>query len=179
MPPSTAPHNVPTPPSTTITSRTSVKFAVVTSGLAPPCTSRYTAPAAEARNPARTNAPSLYAYGLSPSTPTRRSFSRIACHTWPAREWTAHHPSAHAAASSPSAIQYTLRVLATPASDAGRMPAPSASPSSPPVKPNGFFITRIDRASANASVNHRERNVARAQRHGAEHERQREPDQGR
>ena len=66
-----------------------MKFAVVTSGVAPPIRSSQTTPPSTARNDARTNAISLNGYGLRPSTSTRGSFSRTARQTWPAEEPTA------------------------------------------------------------------------------------------
>ena len=63
-----------------------MKLAVVTCGLAPvPSTSSQTIPPIVQRNEASTNAISLKPNGRRPITSTRRSFSRIACQTWPGR----------------------------------------------------------------------------------------------
>ena len=54
-----------------------------------PSTSSQTTRPTVARNDASTNAISLKPNGRSPITSTRRSFSRIACQTWPGEDATA------------------------------------------------------------------------------------------
>ena len=81
---------MPAPPITTITRKVSVKLAVVTPGDAPvPRTISQITPPIVARNDASTNTSSLNHSGRRPITSTRRSFSRIACQTWPGELLTA------------------------------------------------------------------------------------------
>ncbi len=135
-----------------MTSRDRVNSELVVCGVEPPVSSRCTIPPSAARPPATVKATSLNPYGRRPSTSTRRSFSLTPSQTLPVGEWVVQCTTTSVRPRKARAIQYRLAVFWMPTREAGREPASTARPSSPPVKPPGSRATTIEPAWANASV---------------------------
>ena len=102
--------------------------------------------------------------GRSPSTSTRRSFSRIACQTRPGDESTAQRTTTKTTTS--VAEREPVEVLRVEDADERSRAAcrkSSASPSSPPVQLCGFFCDEHDPGLRERERHHRERDPADAQ----------------